>query len=175
MNKRFSTKFIVRQGIIAALYAVLTLAFPNLSYGPLQFRASEVLTLLAFFNGEYIWGLTIGCFIANIFSPYVSDMIVGTLASFLAVFVMSKIRNIWLASLMPAVANILVGIQIYVISSSEVAFFLTTGQIMLSEIIIVTMIGVPIFKTLIKNKPLINLLELNSCNKNYKFHIKNNG
>ncbi|MDL2310760.1 QueT transporter family protein [Peptostreptococcaceae bacterium OttesenSCG-928-C18] len=172
MNKKFSTKLIVRQGIIAALYAVLTLAFPNLSYGPLQFRASEVLVLLAFFNGEYIWGLTIGCFIANMFSPYISDIIVGTFASFLAAYLMSKLKNIWIASLMPAIANILVGIQIYVISNSKVAFFLTTGQIMLSEIIIVTLIGVPVFKILIRNKQVVNYLKLNKENKIY---IKNNG
>ena len=162
MNKKFSTKFIVRQGIIAALYAVLTLSFPNLSYGVLQFRASEILTLTAFFNKEYIWGLTIGCFIANIFSPYAAlDIVIGTFASFLAAYLMSKSRNIWVASIIPAISNILVGVQLYLISASEFGFFLTTSYIMLSEIIIVTLIGVPIFKILIKNKSIVNYLELN--------------
>ncbi|WP_300409369.1 QueT transporter family protein [Lagierella sp.] len=160
MNKKINSKFLVRQGVIAALYAVLTLAFPNLSYGPLQFRASEVMTLLAFFNPEYIWGLTLGCFIANLFSPYIWDMIIGTLASFLAVYFMSKCKNIWVASIVPAIANILVGLEIFLITKGEAAFFLTTGQIMLSEIIIVTIIGVPLFKILTKNKQFNNILEL---------------
>ncbi len=160
MNKKINSKFLVRQGVIAALYAVLTLAFPNLSYGPLQFRASEVMTLLAFFNPEYIWGLTLGCFIANLFSPYIWDIIIGTLASFLAVYFMSKCKNIWVASIVPAIANILVGLEIFLITKGEAAFFLTTGQIMLSEIIIVTIIGVPLFKLLTKNKQFVNILEL---------------
>ncbi|MDO5018724.1 MAG: QueT transporter family protein [Lagierella massiliensis] len=160
MNKKFTQKFLVRQGVIAALYAVFTLAFPNLSYGPLQFRASEVMTLLAFFNPEYIWGLTLGCFIANLFSPYIWDMIIGTLASFLAVYYMSKCKNIWIASLIPAVANILVGLEIFLVTKGEAAFFITTAQIMISEIIIVTIIGVPLFKLLKKNKQFVNILEL---------------
>lgn len=173
MSKKIDSKFIVRQGIVAALYAVLTLLFPNLSYGPLQFRASEVLTLLAFFNGEYIWGLTIGCFIANIFSPYASDMLVGTFASFFAAFLMSKIKNIFVASLMPALANILVGVQIYVISNLKVAFFITTGQIMLSEIIIVTLIGIPLFKILTKNKTLRKLLKMEKSSRDIFKKVSN--
>lgn len=160
MNKKFNQKFLVRQGIVAALYAVLTLAFPNLAYGPLQFRASEAMTLLAFFNPEYIWGLTLGCFIANIFSPYILDIIIGTFASFIAVYFMSKCKNIFVASIIPAIANILIGVQIYFVTKGEAAFFLTTGQIMLSEIIIVTIIGVPLFKLLTKNKEFVNILDL---------------
>ncbi|WP_100065495.1 QueT transporter family protein [Miniphocaeibacter massiliensis] len=170
MSKKFNSRFIVRQGVVAALYAVLTMMplLSNLSYGPLQFRVSEVLTLLAFFNGEYVWGLTIGCFIANMLSPYGAiDVIIGTLASFIAAFLMSKCKNIWSASVMPAIANILVGIQLYVISASKEGFFIVTGQIMLSEILVVTILGVAIFKALIKNKSIVKYLDLNNRNMVY--------
>src|SRR5699024_9571520 len=108
MNKKITARFLARQGIAAALYAVLTLALQNLSYGPLQFRVSEVMTLLAFFNPEYIWGLTLGCFLANLLSPYLMDIIIGTLASFIAVYAMSKCKNILVVSLIIDIANIYV-------------------------------------------------------------------
>lgn len=165
MNKKITAKFLARQGITAALYAVLTLALQNLSYGPLQFRISEVMTLLAFFNPEYIWGLTLGCFLANLLSPYLMDIVVGTFASFIAVYAMSKCKNIWVASLMPALANILVAVQIVFISGAPGNFFIIAGQIMLSQIIIVTVIGVPLFKVLTKNKAFVNTLDLNTSKK----------
>ena len=161
MNKKITARFLARQGITAALYAVLTLALQNLSYGPLQFRVSEVMTLLAFFNPEYIWGLTLGCFLAILLSPYLMDIIIGTMASFIAVYAMSKCKNIWVASIMPAIANILVAIQIVFISGEPGNFFIIATQIMLSEIIIVTIIGVPLFKIFTRNKSFVETLELN--------------
>ena len=72
-------------GVIAALYAVLTLALPFLSYGAVQIRFSEALTVLPFFLPEAVPGLAIGCFIANLIgSPIALDWIVGTAATLLA-------------------------------------------------------------------------------------------
>ena len=53
-------------GMIAALYAALTVALSPLSFGPVQFRVAEALTLLPFFMPEAIPGLFIGCFLSNI-------------------------------------------------------------------------------------------------------------
>ena len=74
------TNRLVRGAVIAALYAMLTLTIP--AYGALQFRLSEVMTLLAYFDPFYIIPLTIGCAIANIASPFgIIDVIFGSLAS----------------------------------------------------------------------------------------------
>jgi len=128
-----SRKLLVRQAMIAAIYAVLTWMIPSLSYGPIQFRISEVMTLLAFFNPEYIVGLTVGCAISNLLSSLgMIDVVVGTLASFLALTAMSKIKNIWIASLMPAVFSVLIGLEIVFISPEPVSFIVVTAQIMLS-------------------------------------------
>ncbi|MEI6157486.1 MAG: QueT transporter family protein [Atribacterota bacterium] len=56
-----------RMGLVAALYVVLTVMPPfyALSYGPIQIRVSECLTVLPFLFPETIWGLTAGCLIAN--------------------------------------------------------------------------------------------------------------
>lgn len=148
-----NSSMLTKQAIVAALYAVLTWALPALSYGPIQFRVSEVMTLLAFFNPVYIWGLTVGCALANLLSSYgFVDVIVGTFASFCALYAMSRIKNIWIASLMPALFSVFIGLEILLLSDSEVNFWLITLQIMFSELVIVSVVGVPLFKILMKNK-----------------------
>ena len=105
MSKK-STTYMVQAAVIAALYAVLTILQNTLLPGsaslPVQFRISEVLTILAIYTPAAIPGLTIGCMIANISSllalgPY--DMIFGTLAIFLAVFMMYQLRKLRLSSM----------------------------------------------------------------------------
>ncbi|MEG0134337.1 MAG: QueT transporter family protein, partial [Clostridium sp.] len=65
-----STKKLVTTALVAAIYAVLTLVLGAISYGPIQFRIAELMVLLPFIKKDYIWGLTIGCFLANIIGPY---------------------------------------------------------------------------------------------------------
>ena len=50
---------LVKAGIVAALYVILTYALPTLAYGPIQFRISEILTLLAYMDPFYIGPLTL--------------------------------------------------------------------------------------------------------------------
>lgn len=154
-----SAKRLARAGIIAALYVVLTYAFPSLAYGPIQFRVSEILTLLAFIDPFYILPLTLGCAIANLGSPFgIIDVIVGTLASFLALFAMSKTKKLFIASLWPTFFSFIIGLEILLLSSEPVNFFIVTGQIMISEFVVVSIIGIPIFKLIEKNDYLINIL-----------------
>lgn len=146
-----STKRLVKGGAVASIYVVLTMVLP--AYTALQFRLSEIMTLLAYFNPFYIIPLTLGCAIANIASPFgIVDVIFGSLASFLATTAMSKTKNMYIASLWPAVFSVIIGLEILIFSGQPVNFFLITGQIMLSEIVVVTLIGVPIMKQLMKNK-----------------------
>ncbi|NLY47172.1 MAG: QueT transporter family protein [Tissierella sp.] len=153
-----STKRLVRGAAVAAIYAVLTLTLP--AYSSLQFRLSEVLTLLAYYNPFYILPLTVGCAIANIASPFgIIDVVFGSLASFLALTAMSKTKNIYLASIWPAFFSFIIGLEIMFLSAEPVNFFLITGQIMLSEFVVVTIIGVPIMKYLEK-KEYLGLLEI---------------
>ena len=92
-----NTKKLVTTALVAAIYATLTLVLSAISYGPIQFRISEIMVLLPFIRKDYIWGLTIGCFLANIIGPYgVPDIIFGTTATFLsvyAVYMTSKIMH----------------------------------------------------------------------------------
>ena len=146
-----TTNRLVKGAAIAGIYAVITMVLP--AYTAFQFRLSEIMTLLAYYNPFYIIPLTLGCAIANIASPFgIIDVIFGSLASFLAMTLMSKTKNIYLASIWPAVFSLIIGIEIVIFSTEPVNFFLVTGQIMISQFVVVTIIGVPLMKQLMKNK-----------------------
>lgn len=92
-----NSKSLCKAGIIAGLYSVLTVVVAPLSYGQIQFRFAEALTVLPLFYPEAVLGLTTGCFIANIFGNGTLDLILGTLAtlisSFLTFIVGRKIKK----------------------------------------------------------------------------------
>ena len=71
--------------MIAALYAALTITLAPISYGPIQFRVSEALTLLPWYRAEAVPGLFVGCLVANFFGGYgLVDMICGSMATLIA-------------------------------------------------------------------------------------------
>ena len=69
MTKKNIIKDLSSIAIICAMYVALTLGISPLSYGPLQFRISEALILLCFYNKKYGYSISLGCLIANFFSP----------------------------------------------------------------------------------------------------------
>ena len=123
----------VLSAVIAAMYAVLTYvaAAMNLAYGPVQFRFSEALTLLAVFTPAAIPGLTLGCLISNLGSPLgIVDWICGPLATLAAAMCTYAVRNIrWkkmpvLAPLPPVIFNaLIIGFEIACLSDVGVFAF----------------------------------------------------
>ena len=110
---------IVRAGLIAAVYVVLCLTLAPLSYGPIQIRVSEALTLLPVLCPEAIIGVTLGCLIANLFTGMWLDVVVGTTATLLAALATRRLRHVRFkglpvaASLPPVLFNaVLVGIEL---------------------------------------------------------------
>lgn len=74
LKSKFSVRSLALSGIIAAIYAVLTLLLPIPQYGGVQLRVAEAMTLLPFLVPEAALGLTVGCFLANFLgSPYMLD------------------------------------------------------------------------------------------------------
>lgn len=148
-----STKNLLRQALVAAVYFIMTFTIKEFAFGQVQFRYSEILTLLAFYNPIYIPALTVGCFLVNTFSPFgIADMIVGTFHTFISCYMMSKIKNIYIASTMPALFSFIIGLEIAFLSGTFENFFITTCKIMLSEFIAVSILGIIVFKVLEKNK-----------------------
>ena len=69
--------------MIAAVYTALGLLFQPVSFGPVQCRVSEMLTVLPAFIPAAVPGVTAGCLLTNILGgAIVPDIIFGTLASF---------------------------------------------------------------------------------------------
>lgn len=156
---------LVKIGVVAAIYAVLTIFIAPLSYGPIQFRFSEVLTLLAFIDPLYIPGLVLGCIISNFFSPLgIVDVIVGSFATYISVYLISKSKSLFVASLWPTVCNaIIIGLELYFLVN--VPLFLTTFQIGFGEFVVVSLIGYPLFKNILKNPKLVSILKIDTDSK----------
>ena len=155
-------KSITKLSIVAALYVALTYAFSFMSFGEIQFRIAEILMLLCFFNKKYTISLTLGCLIANLFSPYgIVDIVFGTLATCVAcvgIMLFNK-KHLFLASLMVPIGNIIVGIEIAIINSfTLVPALLTILWIFIGEFVVVSIIGVPLFKLLLKNEKFEELV-----------------
>ena len=99
--------FMTRAAAIAAVYVVLTLVFAPISYGEVQVRISESLTILPFFSPAAVPGLFIGCLIANITGGAVIwDIIFGSIATLLGAIGTYKLRSSrWLAPIPPIISN----------------------------------------------------------------------
>ena len=93
MNQNSSVRKLVHCGVVAAIYVVLCLALQPLSYGAVQVRVAEALCLLPVFGAEYIVGVVLGCFLANLLGSTIVDVIFGMLAALLACLVTYKLRK----------------------------------------------------------------------------------
>lgn len=153
------TNFLVKSAAVAALYAVLTLLLPVASYGPIQFRFSEILVLLVFYNKRFIPGLVLGCAIANMFSPMLLfDVVFGTLSSYIAFKLMQRAKNLYIASIFPVLLVSVPAIGTYLILANDEVFWILLMQFMLSEFVMVSIIGVILFKILEKNEGFMSYI-----------------
>ncbi|MDO5026419.1 MAG: QueT transporter family protein [Tissierellia bacterium] len=160
MNDYFNTNFLVKSALVAALYAVLTLLLPVASFGPIQFRFSEIMVLLVFYNKRFIPGLILGCAIANMFSPMaLFDVTLGTLSSYLAFILIKRSSNLFIASLWPVLMVIIPAIGTYLILANDAVLLILIAEFMASEFIMVSVIGVSIFKVLEKNQAFMTYVK----------------
>ena len=102
----FTTRRLARAGIIAALYALLTVFLQPFSFGIWKFRASEALTVLpAILFPEAIPALFVGCLIANVVGNGIWDIFIGSFATLIAAtltYITAKaIKNIHLKLFAP--------------------------------------------------------------------------
>ncbi len=155
--QKLNSKKMAMIGATAAIYAVLTVAMAPISYGAVQLRLSEVMTLLAFVDPVFIPGLVLGNFIANLFSPFgLPDVVFGTLATFIAVFMMSKMKSMLIASFWPTIANgLIIGLELAIFTGAP--FVSTALYVALGEFLVVTVLGYPVFKVVMRNKTIQNL------------------
>lgn len=165
-QKKLSVRRLVRCAVIAAVYVVVCLVLAPFSYGAVQVRVAEALCLLPIFGAEYIVGVTLGCFLANLIGSTAIDVVFGTLATLMACLVTYKLRNVRIkglaipASLPPVVFNMII------VGAFEITFFFSDGAptaalaafnavtVGIGEIISCTVLGVALVKLIESNDSL---------------------
>lgn len=153
-----SVRFLAEAGLIAALYAALTYlsGLLGLAYGPVQFRFSELLTLLPILSGAAVPGLTLGCLIANIGSTLGPiDMAVGSVATLLAAVATRLCRKIrigrcpLLSACFPVLFNsLIIGAEITFLMPEGftlAAFWGAALWIAVGEAVMCLALGLPLF------------------------------
>ena len=113
---RFTTRALVNGGLIGAIYVALTLLFQPISFGAIQFRIAEALTLLPILTFDAVPGLFVGCVIANLLGGGVwFDVVLGSIATLLAaVCTRLSRKKPFVAAIFPTVFNgLIVGPVVY--------------------------------------------------------------
>ena len=139
-----STNALARGALIAALYAAMTLLLAPISYGEIQVRLSESLTLLPILLPEAVPALAIGCLLANVLGGCtVFDIVFGTLATLLAAVCTRCLRRrLRLASVMPVLFNgVIVGAVVHFAYAPAIPLPLCMLSVALGEAISCMLLG----------------------------------
>ena len=106
-----NVSYLTQAAMIAAIYVVLTIVFAPISFGEIQVRIAEMLTILPIFTPAAIPGLFVGCLIGNITGGAIlPDIICGSIATLVGAAGTYALRNHHraLAVLPPILVNALV-------------------------------------------------------------------
>jgi len=130
-------RFLTVTGLIAGLYAALTLVLAPISFGGVQCRVAEMLTILAAYTPAAIPGLTVGCVISNVVGLSMGanvagalDILLGTLATGLAAWLSYRLRHIrvkglpfW-STIPPVITNaLIVGTELAVVLIPDLSVY----------------------------------------------------
>jgi len=158
-----SSRYISQVGIIAGLYAALTVVLAPISYGPIQLRVSEALTVLPFLTPAAVPGLFIGCLVANIFGGLgIYDVVGGSLLTLLAAFLthlLARTRRPILAPLPPVLVNSL-GVSLYLHLLFQLPYWLTVVYIAIGEMATCFVLGYPLLLIILRRKKLLEMFKL---------------
>ncbi|MCF0117285.1 MAG: QueT transporter family protein, partial [Bacilli bacterium] len=91
---------ITNNGIVIALYFLLTLAGQSFAFGMIQIRVAEILVLLCFFRRDYTIGVTLGCVLSNLLLSYIGiwDMVFGSLATLISCLLISFSKHLFIST-----------------------------------------------------------------------------
>ncbi len=155
--------------VIAALYTAVSLALAPLTYGNIQVRVAEALTLLPVLFADAIPALALGCALTNFFGALMginilgfADVFVGTLATVLAALCSRKLRNVQTfhqplaAALMPILFNgLIIGAELSVVlfpaSQFMIGWLINGTEVALGEAVACLVFGLPLIHALKKS------------------------
>ena len=144
-------RYITKASLIAAIYLVLilikALPFPvaNLTFGPVQLRIAEGLTLLPLVEPAAVPGLFIGVLLANfLLAPYsgfgLVDIIGGSLVTLLAAYLTSKAKNKYVGMVPPILLNGII-VSIWVSYFTKIPYIYTALGITAGQFVSVVVFG----------------------------------
>lgn len=171
-KRKLSTRRVACAAVAGAAYAALTMLLYPISYGTLQFRLSEALCVLPFFDSVFVPGLFVGCLIANLISTSGPlDVIFGSLATLLAALGTAacgrrsrRLGSCALGCLFPVVTNgVIVGAVLAATVAAEgetftAAWLLYGGEVALGEAAVLYAVGLPLARVLQKKNFLFKML-----------------
>ena len=170
MNHKSKHTRLVQGAMIAALYTVTTLVLAPLSFGPIQFRASEALTVMPLFTSSALPGLTVGCILSNAVGAATGaniagwlDVLLGSVATLLAAVCTRMLRNIeWmgipvLALLPPVIFNaLIVGGELSLFIPDGDPFWFCALTVGAGELGVLLILGIPLVLAMKKTKFFAN-------------------
>lgn len=158
-NLRNKSIYLVVYGAaIAAIYVVLTMVFAPISFGPIQFRISEILCILPYFTPAAVPGVFIGCLISNLLCGAAPlDVVFGSLATLIGAMGSYALReNKWMVCVPPIVSNTLIipWVLRFAYGAPDMVLFmmLTVG---IGEILAIGVLGNLLLLTLIRYRKTV--------------------
>ena len=112
-KKHLSTT-VARVGIVAAVYVVGTIALAPISYGPLQFRVSEMLKAFALVDPIYAIAFGLGTLLSNLTSPFgVYDWAIMPVVDVVAALICYRLRRWPIPALLVQALLIALGVAVF--------------------------------------------------------------
>ena len=170
MNNKSKYTRLVQGAMIAALYTVTTLVLAPLSFGPIQFRASEALTVMPLFTASAVPGLTVGCILSNAVGAATGaniagwlDVLLGSVATLLAAVCTRMLRHIEFkgiplpALLPPVIFNaLIVGGELSLFIPDGDPFWFCALTVGVGELGVLLILGIPLVLAMKKTKFFAN-------------------
>ena len=157
---KYGLRYLLQAALIGGVYAALTMVLAPISYGPMQVRISEALTILPFFTPAAVPGLFIGCIVANSISLYgIPDLVFGSIATLIAALCSRFLRKrAWLVPLPPVLLNgVIIGGMLYFVYGVQPSLIVDMLWVAAGELVACYMIGLPLLKLLDRNKKIFEL------------------
>ena len=158
-NSKTKLRRLTRIAMISGAYVVLSTVLAPISFGPVQFRVAEALTLWAIFGYDYAFGLTLGCALSNFIGVATGanpagmmDVIFGSMATLIAGILCYHFRNIRtfnqpvLSASMAAIVNaIIIPLELVIAMDTPDSLPLFAAQVFIGEAVVVFLIGLPLY------------------------------
>lgn len=152
-----NTRTLAINGLVAALYIVVTLLIAPIAFGSIQYRVSELFNHLVVFNKKYIYGIVLGVVLANLFLSTMKlyDLTFGVAHSIICLAITIGISKYVKSEVVRMILNTLVfTFNMFIIAFAlhlalDLPFLVTWATTAIGEFVVMA-IGIPIMYVLNK-------------------------